>query len=126
MNKHSNLNLALKQYRRSIKRELPIYVRKRFLTTLDCDLNEYIAQHPNTTIDDIQKQFGEPKKFAKEYIASLDDHAQNRAMRVNHLAKIATIILALVGLVCSACTVWMTIENSNLAVKYYIVEITES
>lgn len=111
-----------KRYFKAVKKSCPFAFKKRLISALKNDINEYIEQNPSASFEDIKQHFGEPEQFALEYIAAMDDTDRMKAVSITRQLKIAVIIISIVGLIVSGCAIWIAIENSDSAIK--IVEIT--
>lgn len=116
----------ISQYCRAVKRYCPLAFKKRLIGALKNDIGEYIENNPQVSFDDIEKRFGQPKQFALEYIAAMDDETRMKAIKTAKYIKIAVIVAIISCLIVAGCAIWITTENSTTPqVYYYSEEIIE-
>lgn len=116
----------ISQYCKAVKRCCPPVFRKRLISALKSDIGEYIENNLQVSFDDIEKRFGQPKQFAVEYIAAMDDETRMKAIKTAKYIKTAVIVAIISCLIVAGCAIWIATENSTTPqVYYYSEEIIE-
>lgn len=90
----------LKQYFKAIKLLLPIYssAERKFLKSLRVSVEEYIAQNPEYTIEDIYENFDEPEEAVYNYISALDQTDLCKRVNLRRIIR-NVLIIALIAVV---------------------------
>ena len=72
--KNKVLKRKVKKYIRHIKSAFPIMKtqEKTFIKALTDDIEGFIEENPQCTIEDVIDRFGEPKNIAEDYLVQLD------------------------------------------------------
>ena len=93
--------------------------KQSILHNLDCNVQEYREQNPNASLEEIITHFGEPKLFAGEMLASLDEGELNTKMKkAKNTKQIVVICCAVVLLVALFAFGWMIVENRTHQITY--------
>ncbi len=121
----SSVKKQAKRYCRAVKKNCPLAFKKRLISALKNDIDEYIEQNPSASFEDIKTRFGEPKQFALEYIAAMDEQSRMKALSIARQLKIAVIIISIVGVIVAGCAIWIAIENADSAIKIVEISVTE-
>lgn len=123
---NEELKNRISQYCKVVKRCCPPAFKKRLISALKNDISEYIENNPQVSFDDIEKRFGQPKQFALEYIAAMDDETRMKAIKTAKYIKIAVTVAIISCLIVAVCAIWIATENSTTPqVYYYSEEIIE-
>ena len=118
-----NRQSIIERYCHQVKKQLPFSLRRRLLDTLQSDLEEYLAQNPNATQEQIEQQFGKPEQFAKALLDALSGPEHTKVRRMQRLAILAMVLAIAVGLFFSSVAIYIAIE-SRPQPTYYSEEIT--
>jgi len=121
----SGVKKQAKRYCRAVKKNCPFAFKKRLISALKNDIDEYIEQNPSASFEDIKNRFGEPKQFALEYIAAMDEQSRMKALSIARQLKIAVIIISIVGVIVAGCAIWIAVENADSAIKIVEISVTE-
>lgn len=107
----------------AISKSCGVY-HKSIVKRLKVDLEDYLDDHPEATEESIQRHFGHPEDYVKEYLTGMtsEEIALNlstkrfwRKLVITVTAVFLTLVLALV--------LWIGIRNSQTASKYYSYEV---
>ena len=119
---------AAAEYIRLIKNGLVGSKRdiKKFIASLSDDLNEYLEEHPNVTLEDLIAEFGSPEALSEEFIATYPDKepflADVKAKR--WALKILIAIAFVVAAVVIFCTVYNLWQREKFREGYFVETIS--
>lgn len=67
-------NKQLKQYYQSIRASLPCpwKLKHKILSEIKSSVQNYLTEHPDAGIDDLEQQFGSPEQITASYLAEMD------------------------------------------------------
>ena len=68
-----NSQKEVKRYLKTAEKNCTGSFKKKLRTDLKNHLYDYIEENPDSSFEDIVHHFGEPDKFADEYILAMDD-----------------------------------------------------
>ncbi|HHW94748.1 MAG TPA: hypothetical protein GX736_02320 [Mogibacterium sp.] len=122
-----NRQTELKEYLHRIKILLPIYKKteKKFISELSQSINDYLEDNPDTTMLEIEEQFGSPMEIAQSYMNSMDTDVLIKRLSV---VRVLRQILAVV-VVCSVTALFMfsaLIYKAYIDAKETIITIEET
>lgn len=94
--------------------------KSKILNTARCDMEEFLTEFPDATVDDLVKRFGTPEDYAREYVSGLDSGELFKKLNIAAFRKKAITIgvVTLVGIV-AAAMIWMFCVNKRSADRYY-------
>jgi len=122
-----NLNKELKKYYRDIGKALSdSKENKTIITSIKSAVKCYIYDHPDSTYDDIIRQFGSPEQVIEHYYSS--EKAKEFAHRLNRNKKIAIIvgIIALIVFLFLILLFISQIDAENGYIKYIYSDVSNS
>ncbi len=119
---NGEIKKQISQYYKAVKKHCPAAFKKRLISALKNDIGEYIENNPQASFDDIKKRFGQPKQFALEYIAAMDDETRMKSIKTARHIKIAVIVAIISCLIVAGCAIWIATENSTTPKVYYYSE----
>lgn len=96
-----------KRYLRQVKRGLPCSrpEKRRYLTELEVDVAAYLQGCPDASVEDLYRNFGEPKAVAKEFMAQLSPEQLSRKMSVKRKILVGVIsIMAILAIFIGVAT----------------------
>lgn len=95
-----------KNYFKQIKFLLPIYRKqeKKFINDLKYTVDEYIANNPNCSTDDIIKRFETPSDVVYNYISSIDEKDLYKVISSRRILK--RFIAFVIALLLVAFSLW--------------------
>lgn len=72
--RHKTLNREIKRYIVSVKSYLICdwRTRQKFLKDLKNDINDFVDEKEDVTMDDIRDRFGEPEKISRSFLEGAD------------------------------------------------------
>ncbi len=94
--RHKTLNREIKRYIVSVKSYLICdwRTRQKFLKDLKNDINDFVDEKEDVTMDDIRDRFGEPEKISRSFLENADLKKIKRRMNFGRtLAVTAAIAL---------------------------------
>lgn len=94
--RHKTLNREINKYIISVKSYLICdwRTRQKFLKDLKNDINDFVDEKEDVTMDDIRDRFGEPEKISRSFLESADLKKIKRRMNFGRtLAVTAAIAL---------------------------------
>ena len=76
-------NATLQQYCKALRKALRISPKskKLILQSVEADIAEYMDEHPNAKLADLEAQFGTPAAYARECVASMASDETFQAMQ---------------------------------------------
>ena len=98
--------------------------KARILNTAKCDMEEFLEEFPDATMDDLVKRFGTPEDYAKEYASGLDSGELAQKLNVVRFRKKAiTIGVAVIVVIVLFVAVLVIRNNTRKSTRYYYEEI---
>ena len=98
--------------------------KARILNTAKCDMEEFLEEFPDATMDDLVKRFGTPEDYAREFISGLDSGEVTKKLNVTKFWKKAiTIGVAVIVVIVLFVAVLVIRNNTRNAIRYYYEEI---
>lgn len=114
----------VEKYCNAVEKQCPREFRKRLMPDLESSISDYLAENPNSTLNNITQHFGEPEQFAIEYLAAMNDSERNKIIsRAKWIKRGIAIGVALLIIIAAITATLIIIENSKTAVHYYSEEI---
>lgn len=117
-----------KRYLRQVKRGLPCSrpEKRRYLTELEVDVAAYLQGCPDASVEDLYRNFGEPKAVAKEFMAQLSPEQLSRKMSVKRKILVGVIsIMAILAIVLGALACYYADSIDKFVNGYFIDAIDE-
>ena len=118
-------NKQLKQYYQSIRASLPCpwKLKHKILSEIKSSVQNYLTEHPDAGIDDLEQQFGSPEQITASYLDEMDQQklAANLKTNKRFIAIVAVGIAA--ALLMLAVTLGIMIYENHISNPGYI-EVT--
>ena len=115
-----NSQKEVKRYLKTAEKNCTGSFKKKLRADLKNYLYDYIEENPDSSFDDIVHHFGEPDKFADEYILAMDDMTRKKLISKSKWIKRIVIIGVIAVFVIAVITaIWIITENSKTAGVYY-------
>lgn len=115
-----NSQKEVKRYLKTAEKNCTGSFKKKLRTDLKNYLYDYIEEKPDSSFEDIVHHFGEPDKFADEYILAMDDMTRKKLISRNKWIRRTVIIGVIAVFVIAVITaIWIITENSKTAGVYY-------
>lgn len=125
MKKHSNLHKYYKKVWRALN--CSSKTKRQIIDNMKSDIEEYIEVNPNASDEQIIEKFGEPEKYAKAYLTTLNEDELCKRVRINCFGKKFWIISAIiVVLVLTITVVGIISHNNKNATKYYSEDVVST
>ena len=94
--------------------------KSKILNTARCDMEEFLEEFPDATMEDLVKRFGTPEDYAKEYASGLDSGELAQKLNVVRFRKKAIMIGVAVVVVSVLFVAVLVIRNNTRnAIRYY-------
>ena len=94
--------------------------KSKILNTARCDMEEFLEEFPDATMEDLVKRFGTPEDYAKEYASGLDSGELTRKLNVARFRKKAiTIGVAVIVVIVLFVAVLVIRNNTRNSTRYY-------
>ena len=83
-------NKDLAQYFKNVKKRLnfPLKQKEQLIKGIENDLQEYEAEHPNCTYDEIVERYGKPEALAENCMSEWGPHVIQRMKKRNRIKMI--------------------------------------
>ena len=108
------LERRARQYCRRVAKKLPFggEKRKRYLESLQQDVNGYLSDHPWADAEELARVFGQPEQIAVAFVSEMSYAEINARFRARNRALwIVSGAVALAMLLLAAMIVYMIIRN---------------
>lgn len=94
-------NKEIDSYISSIKTLLPLYSKseKAFIKRLRDSIYTFIESHPDSSVDDVIGQFGEPFDIVQGYIEAMEIEALVTAISIRRMLRKITIIILIAAII---------------------------
>lgn len=119
--RHKTLNREIKRYIVSVKSYLICdwRTRQKFLKDLKNDINDFVDEKEDVTMDDIRDRFGEPEKISRSFLEGADLKKIKRRMSFGKTIIVGVIAALLIWL---GALLFAVIHPYVEEPKTYIVE----
>ena len=89
------MNKLCKTYIRKIKTLFPIMGKseRNFIKPLKTNVNDFLADNPNSNLEDLYKEFGKPEDVINSYYTTIDTNNIIKRIKISKYIKSLTIIL---------------------------------
>ena len=106
------MNKLCKTYIRRVKALFPLMGKseRKYIKILKTNINDYLADMPNSTINDLYKEFGSPKDIINSYYSTIDIDNIIKRIRISKYVKMLIILLAICIFSLSALRFYMRYE----------------
>lgn len=119
--KHKPLNREINKYIISVKSYLICdwRTRQKFLKDLKNDINDFVDEKEDVTMDDIRDRFGEPEKISRSFLEGADLKKIKRRMNFGRTIIVGVVAALLIWL---GALLFVEIHPYVEEPKTYIVE----
>ena len=94
--------------------------KARILNTAKCDMEEFLEEFPDATMDDLVKRFGTPEDYAREFISGLDSGELTQKLNVVRFRKKAIMVgVAIVFAIALFVAILVIRNNTRNSSRYY-------
>lgn len=123
-----NLDTALNQYYRSIRKALPCSykMKKTIMQQIRESVGLFLEQNPNADFEEVKLHFGEPQTIALSYIEDQDAPELLRKLRIKKkiIAVVVGVIVA-IFVIWGIAVVWAVIDSADTNNGYFDIIVTE-
>lgn len=119
---------ALKQYMRSLTRELPCSgkMKKQLASQIRCSIMDYLQENPEADISAIQAHFGTGQEIAASFVDYEDSSVLLKKMGIKKkMLAIVAGAMALVVLSWGAAVAWEIVESKQTRNGYIEVVVEQ-
>jgi len=98
----SDINSSLKKYFKEVNKQLvgSKDEKKKLISDLHISIEDYIADNPNTSIDDIIANFGTPEQISEYSLASKDPDNTVKSIKLkSRIIRIALVTVAVITII---------------------------
>lgn len=125
MKKHSNLRKYYKKVWRALN--CSSKAKKQIMDNMKSDIEDYIEANPNVSDEQIIEKFGEPKKYAKAYLATLDEDELCERIKINRFGKKFWVVSAIIIILILIITIVGIISHNNKkTTRYYSEDVVST
>lgn len=106
-------------YHRQVKKKLdcPKSMRERFLADTRRMTDDFLAENPDATLDEVKSAIGEPEELASMFFESVDGEVVARYRKKTILAKrIAVTLLAVAFVAVTSFSIWAANCRQNAVI----------
>lgn len=91
------MNKLCKIYIRKIKALFPLMGKseRNFIKTIKINVDDFLADAPNSNLEDLYKEFGTPEDVINSYYVSVNTDSIIKRIRISKYVKIIIIVLVL-------------------------------
>lgn len=106
-------------YHRQVKKKLdcPKFMRNKFLADTKRMTDDFLAENPDATLEELKNAIGEPEELASMFLESVDGEVVARYRKKIILAKrVAVILLAVAFVTVTAFSIWAANYRHNAVI----------
>ena len=94
--------------------------KSKILNTARCDMEEFLTEFSDATVDDLVKRFGTPEDYAREYVSGLDSGEVTKKLNVTKFRKKAIMVgVAIVFAIALFVAILVIRNNTRKSSRYY-------
>ena len=111
----------LNNYYKEIYKNLPCSygIKKVFIKSFKNRFNEFIEDNPNSTIDDLKKNFGEPKEIINSFEGQKDYYKKLAKKRLIMIIIITIIAIIIIGVLVYTIAYLIKTLGGDIVIKTY-------
>ena len=117
---------GVKQYIRSIRRELPCSGKKKrqFISQIRCSIMVFLQENPEADLEAVQAHFGTKQEIVEDFVRNEDasDLLRKMSIKKKVLAIIAGVMI-LITVTWGAVVIWNVIETKKYSEAYIEVVV---
>ena len=117
---------GVKQYIRSIRRELPCSGKKKrqFISQIRCSITDFLQENPEADLEAVQAHFGTKQEIVEDFVRNEDasDLLRKMSIKKKVLAIIAGVMI-LITVTWGAVVTWSVIETKKYSEAYIEVVV---
>lgn len=106
-----------KKYYRDLKRLFSVYGKeeKTYLNEMKVQIDEYAADNPGLTYDELEEEFGSPNEVISAYYLSCDSNQLIKKMRIRKFVKRTCLILIILSM---GVSLWKLYTYTQTYIKF--------
>lgn len=119
------MNKLSRKYIRKIKALFPLMGKneRKYIKALKVNVNDFLADMPDSTMEDLYKEFGSPKDIINSYYSTIDTDNIIKRIRISKYVKILIILLAMCLLILTALRFYIRYEAHQVFMKEQIYSV---
>lgn len=116
------MNKLCKTYIRRVKTLFPLMGKseRKYIKILKTNINDYLVDTPNSNINDLYKEFGNPKDIMNSYYSTIDIDNVIKKIRISKYVKTLIILLAMCLLSLTVLRFYIQYEGHQVFMKEQI------
>lgn len=129
MNSDKQLKQDLKRYKREIKSKLLCNTKESSacFNNMVEDIDNYVADNPNVTIDTVIKKFGSADEIADSFFSCVDMQTVRKKINIKKLIAVLVVtVIAVWGIVVAFGFIDSQSEKSDYLIESAVVDESES
>ena len=121
-------DVSVIEYLRLIKLNLigDKHKKEEFTASLKDNLSNYLAEHPQVTLDELFTEFGTPEEVSEEFAAAFRSSSLADAKTKSWAIKVFVAVGIFVAAVIVFCTIYNLCQHENFRNGYYVETVSES
>ena len=94
----NEINKKLQEYYREVSKHVicPNKLKKEFLNQLKDDIDCFISDNPEATIEDVKENFGTAMAFAESFMQGMDVSGLNKKLNIRRVILITCIVALII------------------------------
>lgn len=119
------MNKLSRKYIRKIKALFPLMGKneRKYIKALKVNVNDFLADMPDSTMEDLYKEFGSPKDIINSYYSTIDTDNIIKRIRISKYVKILIILLAMCLLILTTLRFYIRYEAHQVFMKEQIYSV---
>lgn len=119
------MNKLSRKYIRKIKALFPLMGKneRKYIKALKVNVNDFLADMPDSTMEDLYKEFGSPKDIINSYYSTIDTDNIIKRIRISKYVKILIILLAMCLLILTTLRFYIRYETHQVFMKEQIYSV---
>lgn len=119
------MNKLSRKYIRKIKALFPLMGKneRKYIKALKVNVNDFLADMPDSTMEDLYKEFGSPKDIINSYYSTIDTDNIIKRIRISKYVKILIILLAMCLLFLTTLRFYIRYEAHQVFMKEQIYSV---
>ena len=96
---------------------------RKYIKALKVNVNDFLADMPDSTMEDLYKEFGSPKDIINSYYSTIDTDNIIKRIRISKYVKILIILLAMCLLILTTLRFYIRYEAHQVFMKEQIYSV---
>jgi len=116
------MNKLCRTYIRKVKLLFPVMSKyeRKYIKAITINVNDYLADVPESTIDDLYKEFGTPKDIIDSYYSTVNTDDVIKKIRISKYIKLILILLTICLLSLTIMKIYIQYEGHKVFMEEQI------